>query len=114
MSWLLRAVLLIAVVFTTIGLIETGFILYDLRTRAFSIARAPDLGFGIRSWTVHRTPENRWTLRAEIVRADPFKLRQKDLLFRAERKGGYFVWPVIGAALTPTRQLVATLGPPIA
>jgi lysophospholipase L1-like esterase len=52
-SWLLRLVFLVAVAFTTIGIIETGFILQDLRTRQFSIYRAPDLGFGIRSWTVH-------------------------------------------------------------
>jgi GDSL-like Lipase/Acylhydrolase family len=53
LSWLLRLVFLVAVVFTTVGILETAFILYDLRTRALSIARAPDLGFGIRSWTVH-------------------------------------------------------------
>ena len=52
-SWLLRLVFLLALAFTTIGIIETAFILYDLRTGALSISRAPDLGFGIRSWTVH-------------------------------------------------------------
>jgi hypothetical protein len=52
-SWPLRVVFLVAVIFTTIGVVETAFILWDLRTHAFSIARAPDLGFGIRSWTVH-------------------------------------------------------------
>jgi lysophospholipase L1-like esterase len=52
-SWLLRLVFLVAIVFTTIGIIETAFILYDLRTGALSISRAPDLGFGIRSWTLH-------------------------------------------------------------
>jgi GDSL-like Lipase/Acylhydrolase family len=52
-SWLLRLVFLVAIAFTTIGIIETAFILYDLRTQALSVARAPDLGFGIRSWTVH-------------------------------------------------------------
>ncbi len=52
-SWLLRLLFLVAITFTAIGIIETGFILYDLRTGAFSMSRAPDLGFGIRSWTVH-------------------------------------------------------------
>lgn len=52
-SWLLRLVFIVAIVFTTIGIIETAFILYDLRTGVFSVSRAPDLGFGIRSWTVH-------------------------------------------------------------
>ena len=52
-AWLLRPLFIVAIAFTTIGLIETGFILLDLRTRQFSTSRAPDLGFGIRSWTVH-------------------------------------------------------------
>ena len=52
-SWILRLVFLVALLFTTIGIVETAFILYDLRTGAFSASRAPDLGFGIRSWTVH-------------------------------------------------------------
>jgi len=43
----------VAIAFTALGIVETGFILYDVPTHAFSIARAPDLGFGIRSWTVH-------------------------------------------------------------
>jgi hypothetical protein len=44
---------MIALVFTAIGVVETGFILFDLRTGVFSISRAPDVGFGVRSWTVH-------------------------------------------------------------
>jgi hypothetical protein len=51
--WLLRLLFLVALVFTAIGVVETGFILYDLRTGVFSTSRAPDVGFGIRSWTVH-------------------------------------------------------------
>ena len=66
-----------------------------------------------RSWTAHRTPQGKWTLRAEVTRADPFRLRQAPLLFRAPRTGGYFVWPVIGAALTAEKHLAATLGPPL-
>ena len=52
-SWPVRVAFLVVVSFTAIGVVETAFILWDLRTHAFSIARAPDLGFGIRSWTVH-------------------------------------------------------------
>jgi lysophospholipase L1-like esterase len=52
-GWVLRLLFLIAIAFAAIGIIESGFILYDLPTRAFSTARAPDLGFGVRSWTVH-------------------------------------------------------------
>jgi len=52
-AWLLRLVFVVALGFTTIGIVESALILYDLRTGALSAARAPDLGFGIRSWTVH-------------------------------------------------------------
>jgi lysophospholipase L1-like esterase len=52
-SWLLRLVFLLALGFTTIGLIESSFITYDLWTGALSAYRAPDLGYPIRSWTVH-------------------------------------------------------------
>lgn len=66
-----------------------------------------------RSWTIHRTPHNQWTLQAEITRADAFRLRQADLIFRAPRVGGYFCWPIVGVSLVD-RRLAATLGPPIA
>jgi len=52
-SWLLRVFFVVALLFTAIGVIETGFILYDLRTGTLSPYRAPDLGFGVRSWTLH-------------------------------------------------------------
>lgn len=65
-----------------------------------------------RSWTIHRSAQNHWTLRAEVTRADPFRLRQADLLFRAPRRGGYFCWPVVGLTLTG-QQLAGTLGPPV-
>jgi lysophospholipase L1-like esterase len=53
LSWVLRVAFIVAMAFTTIGVIETAFILYDLPSHALSAARGPDLGFGIRSWTVH-------------------------------------------------------------
>jgi hypothetical protein len=65
-----------------------------------------------RSWTAHRTPQGRWTLRADVSRGDPFRLRQQPLLFRAPRKGGYFVWPVLAVTLVD-HHLSATLGPPM-
>jgi hypothetical protein len=64
-----------------------------------------------KSWTVHRTPQGQWTLRAELTRADPFRLRQRDLKFTAPRKGGFFCWPVIGVTLNAL-SLAATLGAP--
>jgi len=48
-----RLIFLVAFVFTTLGLVESAFIVYDLFTGSLSAQRAPDLGFGIRSWTVH-------------------------------------------------------------
>lgn len=64
-----------------------------------------------RSWTIHRTPQGRWTLQADLKRADAFQLRQQPLKFTAPRKGGYFCWPVVGVTLG-THTLAATLGPP--
>ena len=43
-----------AIFFTVIGLTECAFIAYDLLSGgSLSSARAPDLGLGIRSWTLH-------------------------------------------------------------
>lgn len=67
-----------------------------------------------RSWTVQRSPQGYWTLSAQVQRVDPFILRQKDLLFRAPRKGGYFCWPVLSVSLhEPSHTLSGTLGPPV-
>jgi len=43
----------VALAFTTLGVVESAFIVYDLFTGSLSAQRAPDLGVGIRSWTVH-------------------------------------------------------------
>ena len=64
-----------------------------------------------RSWTVHRSKQGYWTLSAQLKGADAFTLRQKGLLFKAPRKGGYFVWPVMTHAVVD-HTLSATLGPP--
>ena len=50
---LARILVAVAAVFTTIGVVESGFILFDSFTGSLSASRAPDLGRGIRSWTVH-------------------------------------------------------------
>jgi len=65
------------------------------------------------SWTVYRNEQGAWSLRAVVKRADPFRLRQSPLLFRAPRVGGYFVWPVLQATIGADRQLTAALGPPL-
>jgi hypothetical protein len=48
-----RVLFVVALAFTTIGAVESAFIVFDLFTGSLSSNRAPDLGFGIRSWTVH-------------------------------------------------------------
>lgn len=65
-----------------------------------------------RSWTAQRSDEGHWTLRAQVTRADAFKLRQQPLEFRTPRKGGFLCWPVMTVSLVHT-HLAATLGPPV-
>src|SRR5262245_31969918 len=49
-----RLIFVVAFSFTMIGLIETGFVAYDVLTGgSLSRLRAPDLGIGVRSWTLH-------------------------------------------------------------
>ncbi|HET9372944.1 MAG TPA: SGNH/GDSL hydrolase family protein [Vicinamibacterales bacterium] len=52
-AYLLRIVFAAALVFTLIGLVEALFVGYDLATGAFAYVRSPDLGLGVRSWTIH-------------------------------------------------------------
>lgn len=53
-SLLLRILFLITLGFALLGFVESAFIAYDVWSGGtLSAARAPDLGFGIRSWTVH-------------------------------------------------------------
>jgi len=50
----LRLLFLIGLGFAMLGFVESAFIAYDVWSGgALSAARAPDLGFGIRSWTIH-------------------------------------------------------------
>jgi lysophospholipase L1-like esterase len=51
-----RILFAIAMVFAVVGFAESGFIVYDLLSGGtLSSQRAPDLSFGIRSWTEHHT-----------------------------------------------------------
>ena len=63
------------------------------------------------TWTIHRSPQGRWVLSAQLQRADAYQLRQRDLKFTAPRKGGYFCWPVLSVTVIAT-SLTAALGPP--
>src|SRR5262245_12490964 len=73
-----RLFLIIALVFTTIGLIETAFILYDLATGwSISSERAADLGLGVRSWTMHHEMKPGYDI--PPVRTNSFGLRSPEV-----------------------------------
>jgi hypothetical protein len=75
---LLRAFFLVAIAFTAIGVLETGFIAFDLWTGgSLSAQRAPDLSFGIRSWKVHH--ELRPGFNNPAVRTNSFGLRSPEV-----------------------------------
>ena len=63
-----------------------------------------------RAWTVHKTEQGKWSVVAQVQRADPFKLRQRPLYFTAPRKGGRWCWPVRAVTLEGQR-LTAALAP---
>ena len=73
----LQLVFLVAVVFTAIGVIESGFIAYDLLTHSLSPFRAPDLSFGIRSWTLHHELRPGYT--SPAVHTNSFGLRSPEV-----------------------------------
>lgn len=62
-------------------------------------------------WSVHKSEAGAWSLVATMTRADPFKLKQRPLLFTAPRKGGRWCWP-IRAVTVGVSEVRATLGPP--
>ena len=65
----------------------------------------------LRTWTIRKDAQDRWTLSATCVRAEPFQLRQRPLLFSAPRAGGFWAWGIESIDVG-TNQLVAKLGPP--
>jgi hypothetical protein len=77
-SLFLRAIFVVALIFTTIGLLECAFILDDLATKgSLSAQRAPDLSFGIRSWRIHH--EMRPGYQSPVVRTNSFGLRSPEV-----------------------------------
>jgi hypothetical protein len=64
-----------------------------------------------RAWQVHKSDKGQWSLNAQVVRADAFKLRQQPLRFNVPRTGGHYSWPVRAVTLLPDQQLTAALGP---
>jgi hypothetical protein len=76
-SFALRLAFLVALIFTLIGVVESCFIAFDLVTRSLSPYRAPDLSFGIRSWTLHH--ELRPGYVSPAVRTNSFGLRSPEV-----------------------------------
>jgi hypothetical protein len=66
----------------------------------------------VRQWVVRRDPQTKgWTLRAAVVRADPFLGARSELMFVAPLKGGRaWQWPVLELRIAGG-QLAARLGP---
>lgn len=65
----------------------------------------------VRRWRIEKLKGKAWALEASIVRADPFTLKQRPLLFTIPRKGGYLVFPIT-AVMVGVAEVRATLGPP--
>lgn len=64
----------------------------------------------VKTWHVYKSTRGDWSLVATVARADPFKLRQRPLLFNAPRAGGHWCWPV-KAVTVADKSLTAALGP---
>jgi hypothetical protein len=63
-----------------------------------------------RAWHVRKNDKGQWSLVAQIVRADPFKLQQRPLRFNVPRQGGHYSWSVRAVTLQQS-TLTAALGP---
>ena len=74
---LARLVFSIVLLFALIGVVESGFIVYDAFSGSLSVFRAPDLGRGVRSWTVHHAMRPGY--RDGSVRLNSFGLRSPEV-----------------------------------
>ena len=74
--WLARVLFAAALVFTLIGVIEMGFMIYDAATGRVS-ALQPDLGVGVRSWTVHHAMRPGYS--SPSVHTNSFGLRSPEV-----------------------------------
>jgi hypothetical protein len=64
----------------------------------------------LRPWHVRKNDKGQWSLLAQIVRVDSFKLQQRPLRFNVPRKGGHYSWSVRAVTVSGP-QLTAALGP---
>jgi len=73
-----RVLFLVALAFVALGVVESGFMMYDALTGgSLSAQRAPDLGFGIRSWTVHHAMRPGY--RSSNIQTNSFGLRSPEV-----------------------------------
>lgn len=66
----------------------------------------------VQGYTVSRTPEKCWTLRATVVEPDEFKLAQSPLVFVAPHKDGEWRWPIVRLEVSGN-TVSASLGQPL-
>lgn len=70
----------------------------------------------LEGYTVTRSPDNVWQLRATVVLADDFKMAQRPLMFVAlHRMGGTpgeWRWPIQDVTMHDGGTVTARLGPP--
>ena len=91
-----RVVFVVAFAFTTLGVVESAFIVYDLFTGSLSEHRAPDLGFGIRSWTVHHAMRPGYS--SPNVNTNAFGLRSPEVV--VPKPAGTFRILLLGDSFT--------------
>jgi len=62
-----------------------------------------------KTWVIHKTKDNAWTLSGDVSELDTFMVRQEPLLFHAPKPGP--CWPVISIRVD-NKRVVAKLGQP--
>lgn len=66
----------------------------------------------VNGYTVSRSPEKRWSLRATVAQADEFKLAQRPLMFVALHQQGEWRWPIETLEVSGA-TVSASLGQPL-
>lgn len=66
----------------------------------------------INGYTVTRSADNTWALRATVVMSDSFKLSQRPLLFVAPHQSGDWRWPIEEIDIS-NGAVTARLGQPL-
>ena len=67
----------------------------------------------INGYTVTRSGDGRWSLTANVVQKDDFKITQRPLFFVAPHAKGEWRWPIETMRIENGMKLVAALGAPL-